>query len=803
MFYSALARGEFRLLKVNAGRGYDELHCTLEVRTLFQPIPAQETIQCSGAPDPEPYEALSYAWESNEPGHFITIIQSNQPHIVEVYPNLKAALLQLRRPDAPRYLWVDALCINQSDELEKSGQVKEMSRIYNKARGVCVWLGPERDESIRAINFIRNRLQHDDSDSLMTDADLAGDWAALSLLLRRPWFSRRWIIQEIALARSATLYCGQESIPWEIFANATSFFISGQARIRQICRVSEEFNYDPNYFGDLGESAAARLVDFTGHIFTKSDNGDILDRSLPLEELMCSLHMFQTSDPRDALYAIISIAEDARPGFKVSDGTDALVSGDILVQSPLSLSPSAVEYLAPGTLGHSHGRQRSPSLESRAGSGNLGTSALPENGRKRTLSNTRNQDFYPATRRRGNHQSSEDTYAYAGEVSAGVGRPAILLSEPDEMRPPSRLTAPVRESSRLSWGSVSSTSSLLGEPATRTARRWSKIYRDSHIPVDYTKSLYDVCRDVLDFTFKASNSLNMICRPWAPIPSDPSQRLPSWIPTMSRNAFGLAHNGVYVRVNADPLVGGPRAGQSFYRASKTSALWQFDCIAQDRPCLVVTGFELGRIETKTSPAISGVIPFDWTEIVQWTDPNRPPPEPFWKTLVGNRDAKGERAQILWKTACQQAFKLRPQHGDLNVKEAMMYDRRDYVKDYLDRVLRTVWSRRLAVLSKTAHNISLALVPRKAKKGDKVCIINGCSVPILLREAIPADVGGDDGGMDWQDGHNQRPNGRDKPRTHDAVYYEMIGECYVHGMMDGEASKYKKKHWVKDQRFCLI
>ncbi|KAL2828452.1 heterokaryon incompatibility protein-domain-containing protein [Aspergillus cavernicola] len=811
-FYSELRRGQFRLLTVHEGQGNDELHCTLQVRTLYRHILRRDHPPVIEAPDPEPYDALSYSWGSFEPRHCLTIIHNNYPHTVQIFPNLKAALLQLRDPHTPRSLWVDALCINQRDETEKSGQVKEMTRIYNNARGVCVWLGEADRESTRAIDFIRYQLQQDDSDSLMEDEQLAGEWAALSRLIRRPWFSRRWIIQEIALARSATVHCGPESMPWDDFADAIALFVHGQPRIQRACRNSKEFKNDSNYLGDLGESAAARLVNTANSIFIKSHDGGILDRRLSLEELMCALHIFETSDPRDALYAIISIASDARPGFKISDEAEGAYGGDYVSLSPLSSSPNADESLSPVIPTHLH--PHSASIESRTGNGNLGATLSANSGRKRAFSDTGSHDG-PFTRLKVDESSSEFISASLNGINADSEVPAIVLeviqpSPTAHQTPPppglatrgtsidrlnERVQSPFRPQvlslniprSRGSFSSVSS--SRADDAATKAAKRWCRNYRDHHIPVDYTKSLYEVCVDVLNFTFKASNSLDMICRPWAP--TDLSlQPLPSWIPTTSKNSFGLAKNGVCTRVNADPLVGGPGPGPIFYRAAKsTPALWQFDESDDGKPCLIVTGFVLGTISMKTSPAISGVIPGEWTEAVQWTNPSIPPPQPFWQTLVGDRNEKGERPGNLWKKACQMAFGYRPQLGDLNVTEVLTRDLQDHVRKYLERVQRTVWSRRLAVLS----DGSLLLVPRGAKKGDQVCIINGCSVPILLHQV---------------ESRKKDYFGAEMHEKMDGVYepvacYRMIGECYVHGMMDGEAPVIKRRRGIRNQWFYLI
>lgn len=56
--------------------------------------------------------------------------------------NLADALRHLQREDRPGGLWVDAVCINQNDNLEKSKQLLLMKSTYHKATEVVAWLGP-------------------------------------------------------------------------------------------------------------------------------------------------------------------------------------------------------------------------------------------------------------------------------------------------------------------------------------------------------------------------------------------------------------------------------------------------------------------------------------------------------------------------------------------------------------------------------------------------------------------------------------------------------------------------------------
>ncbi|KAK0625811.1 heterokaryon incompatibility, partial [Immersiella caudata] len=85
------------------------------------------------------YEALSHVWGDPSKTKAITI--NGTPF--SVTGNREAALLRLRRADTERILWVDALYINQVDDVEKSREVMRMRAIYYGAQRVVVDLGPE------------------------------------------------------------------------------------------------------------------------------------------------------------------------------------------------------------------------------------------------------------------------------------------------------------------------------------------------------------------------------------------------------------------------------------------------------------------------------------------------------------------------------------------------------------------------------------------------------------------------------------------------------------------------------------
>ncbi|KAI4253575.1 MAG: hypothetical protein L6R42_007535 [Xanthoria sp. 1 TBL-2021] len=187
------------------------------------------------------YDALSYAWgeqDSNRP----TLQCSGRS--ISISPHLNSALERFYRSwendDAadrlpyPR-IWVDAVCINQNDHVEKAQQVARMAQIYTRARRVIVWLGEHENGSELAMQLLQDyatafpdvvRDESAPADELYFAEDLLQlpqgqnnqSWSALSDLFDRPYFKRRWVLQELASGKSVYMFCGADSVPWSALA---------------------------------------------------------------------------------------------------------------------------------------------------------------------------------------------------------------------------------------------------------------------------------------------------------------------------------------------------------------------------------------------------------------------------------------------------------------------------------------------------------------------------------------------------------------------------------------------------------
>ncbi|KAK0707273.1 heterokaryon incompatibility protein-domain-containing protein, partial [Lasiosphaeris hirsuta] len=120
-YHSSPQDGEIRLLRVEPGSENEPVRCSLSIGKL----------QRGG------YEALSYCW-GTKPANRHILCDNQQFPVTE---NLLMALTRFRNTEQPRTLWIDAICINQTDLDEKSQQVAFMPSIYRKCTRVLVWLG--------------------------------------------------------------------------------------------------------------------------------------------------------------------------------------------------------------------------------------------------------------------------------------------------------------------------------------------------------------------------------------------------------------------------------------------------------------------------------------------------------------------------------------------------------------------------------------------------------------------------------------------------------------------------------------
>jgi hypothetical protein len=105
-----------------------------------------------------------------------------------------------------------------------SKQVSIMGKIYQLANEAIVWLGPEKDKSKLAIKFVKTQLRTPAKEflpSIGTNTDAAAQLQPILDLMKRDYWRRAWIIQEVFQARMITIHCGFDTLFW---ADLAKFF---------------------------------------------------------------------------------------------------------------------------------------------------------------------------------------------------------------------------------------------------------------------------------------------------------------------------------------------------------------------------------------------------------------------------------------------------------------------------------------------------------------------------------------------------------------------------------------------------
>lgn len=243
--------------------------------------------------EPAPrYAALSYTWGEPIFDHEIRCNGS----ILKVTANLESALRNI--PNAFP-VWVDAICINQSDLEERSQQVQRMKQIYSSAQIVLIWLGEAEPAGAvplvdllftlaeihdsKESNSAHTLLEPTGSSNLGLPERSAAQWHLLNKLFNRPWYRRAWVLQEISVAKACVVVWHDELLPWRVIAQAAAITL----RMPYLAPTTSPFVLEM-------ENMRIRLAG-------KSN--------VPLQDVLRTASMLNSTDPRDKIYAMLGLAD--------------------------------------------------------------------------------------------------------------------------------------------------------------------------------------------------------------------------------------------------------------------------------------------------------------------------------------------------------------------------------------------------------------------------------------------------------------------------------------------------------------
>jgi hypothetical protein len=196
------------------------------------------------------YEALSYTWGEEDATKTIELNRRS----FRVRKNLYDALYHLRSEKEKRVIWVDAICINQNDNDERSCQVSIMPSIYSRAQKVLVWLGLGTSYPHPTKEF---------------------GWFEKKSMCEHRYWSRLWILQEIGLAHRLDLCQGYQAITWDEFIKGSDFQCARNDTVRRVVKFRE------NRYKDLR-----------------------------LELLLEKFQDAECSEPRDKIFGFLGLAAD-------------------------------------------------------------------------------------------------------------------------------------------------------------------------------------------------------------------------------------------------------------------------------------------------------------------------------------------------------------------------------------------------------------------------------------------------------------------------------------------------------------
>ncbi|KAH6712358.1 heterokaryon incompatibility protein-domain-containing protein [Leptodontidium sp. MPI-SDFR-AT-0119] len=304
-----------RIMELQPGHPKSPIICQLREHTL--------------SANDNPYEALSYVW-GDEHQTRITI-QVNDGSL-EIGPSLHCALRFLRHPEQKRFLWVDAICIDQSSFRERSIQVPLMCEIYRNATATICFLGPEISttqtmftmleklaEESKTINegrlnsaetlpaFVSDLPRHPVRTKVFEEYFADGTIVDIAT---RTWWHRAWTVQELMLSSNATLMIGKYTITWDDLCAAVDHGLNMQI-------------WEHVFLGFIVNPVVVPYISMRA-LMNRYRLPDQLDTpAVDLTRLLVHCRHRESQDPRDKIYAVLGILRDAHSEALKADAIDA------------------------------------------------------------------------------------------------------------------------------------------------------------------------------------------------------------------------------------------------------------------------------------------------------------------------------------------------------------------------------------------------------------------------------------------------------------------------------------------------
>ncbi|KAK1755490.1 heterokaryon incompatibility protein-domain-containing protein [Echria macrotheca] len=251
------------------------------------------------------YEAISYTWGGQKPGE---IYMECDGKWLATTPNVHAIVRDRASYRKTRFLWIDAVCINQGDKDEKAYQIGLMSDIYARSTRVVVWLNSgdftsaDVRSALEALEYTRFAVANWELYERQWEerrmANVASDdkWAALIRLLGHQYWYRMWILQEIAKGTVVHMVVGGWWLSWEYFSVMMELVEEDPGA--NIMRQEAFYQGLPHGVLTRGSSQVTRIRKLRSGVHGDSRKG------YTLAECLTFSSDSQATDPKDKIYAL-------------------------------------------------------------------------------------------------------------------------------------------------------------------------------------------------------------------------------------------------------------------------------------------------------------------------------------------------------------------------------------------------------------------------------------------------------------------------------------------------------------------
>ncbi|KAF7945006.1 uncharacterized protein EAE97_005639 [Botrytis byssoidea] len=241
-----------------------------------------------------------------------------------------------------RYIWIDSVCINSGDPMDRTAQISMMPEILKKARNVIVGLGKKdafTSDALKALKTL-SLVPHDEWSNLVSlnwDCQeqyfrrlkiapfQLRSWLSLIAFFNRPWFSGIWALQEVTIGNDVILACNKEIIPWKTISKALSFLTHTEwykeLHTNRLIKFPRNSLKDRRFKrhqillnSEIGFKMAVLQLESTRA-------GSESTQLLPLFRYLLRAHRYcEASDKRDIIYALLGLSrKESLPFTKFPD----------------------------------------------------------------------------------------------------------------------------------------------------------------------------------------------------------------------------------------------------------------------------------------------------------------------------------------------------------------------------------------------------------------------------------------------------------------------------------------------------